>query len=304
MAVDSKHEKKIAGMKGPHSAIFTPFDQQNRINLELFERLINFQLDGGLHGFFVGGSTGEGLLLTEQERVDLFRAAVNANRGRGNVIAHVGHSSTEAAVRMAKAAAEAGVDWIASIGPVYHGKTFENAVRHYGHIARATDLPFMVYSIGAEIVPVRDARLFDIPNVCGIKYTGANFYSVQQMARLLEQPVALISGFDEQFVAGLTMGFHGGIGSTYNFAPRYYSDIYHHFQSGNIQQACELQSKINRVTFFMTQFENWSYAKAIMKYVGFDCGPGRVPFEPLTDQQYDELCEQLDAIGVLKPATS
>ncbi len=294
------YKTSIAKMRGPHAAIFTPFDENGEVNLDMLGEIANYQLDQGLHGFFVAGSTGEGLLLSESERNAVVKRAVEVTGERGNVIAHVGHPSTDVAVRLAIAAADAGADWIASVAPIYHGTSFAGAMHHYSKIAAATDLPFMVYALNAEITPERDSALFRIPNVCGLKYTGANFYSVQQMMRFVERPVALMSGFDEQFVAGQTFGFHGGIGSTYNFGPKFYADMYRLFHEGKIDEAMQQQSDINRVTYLMAKYENWSFRKAIMKYIGFDCGCCRSPYEPLADLEFDKYAKLLDELGVLK----
>ena len=296
----SSLEPQILNMRGPHAAIFTPMDQNGEVNFEMIESIVEFQLAGGLNGFFVSGSTGEGLLLSEQERTAVLRTVVEVNAGRGNVIAHVGHPSTDVAARLAVAAAEVGADWIASIGPVYHGTSFEGAIRHYSQIATATDLPFMVYSIGQEIVPDRDVAFFEIPNVCGLKYTGANVFSVQQLLRQIDRPIAVMGGFDEQFVACLSFGFSGGIGSTYNFAPKFYAEIYRLYHAGRIEEAAKLQAEINKVTYLMAQYENWSYRKAIMKYIGFDCGAYRAPYAPLSDADYEEFARKLDELGVLE----
>ncbi|MGI9516646.1 MAG: dihydrodipicolinate synthase family protein, partial [Pirellulaceae bacterium] len=110
-------------LRGPSSAIFTPFDSGNEVNLDMLSRLVEFQLAAGLSGFFVAGSTGEGLLMSEQERATVLRHVVQSVAGRGIVIAHVGHPSTDVACRLAKRAAADGADWIASVGPVYHGTT-------------------------------------------------------------------------------------------------------------------------------------------------------------------------------------
>ncbi|MGI9517912.1 MAG: dihydrodipicolinate synthase family protein, partial [Pirellulaceae bacterium] len=163
-----------------------------------------------------------------------------------------------------------------------------------------TDLPFMVYAFGNDIRWPRDKALFDLPNVCGLKYTGPNFFSVQQLARRLDKPVALMSGFDEQFVAALTMGFQGGIGSTYNFAPQYYAGIYENFQDGNIAEAARLQAEVNCVTEYMVQQENWSYRKAIMRYIGLDCGHCRAPYAPLTESEYASWAAGIDELGILQ----
>jgi N-acetylneuraminate lyase len=197
-----KFEKQVAEMGGAYAAIFTPFDSNDAVNLGMLTAIAEYQLSHGIQGFFVTGSTGEGLLLSFQERISVIKHMVEICRDRATVIAHVGHPSTGDACRLAKAAADAGADWIASVAPIYHGTTFEGALRHYQAIAAVNDLPFMIYSLGGIIDSRRDVAFFELPNVCGLKYTGANFYSVQQLARFVDRPIALMSGFDEQFVAG------------------------------------------------------------------------------------------------------
>jgi N-acetylneuraminate lyase len=295
-----RFERQISEMHGVFSAIFTPYDASGQIDLDMLRQIAEFQLQGGLRGFFVTGSTGECLLLDYRERLAVIRHLVQVTGDRATIIAHVGHPSTDYAVRLARDAAGAGANWIASVAPIYYGTTFQGALRHYRAISEATDLPFMLYSLGEQVDPLRDAAFFELPNVCGMKYTGANFFSVQQLVRNVHRPVALMSGFDEQFVAGQCFGFHGGIGSTYNFAPRYYADIYRHFQAGEIARASALQAEINQVTQLMVQYENWSYRKAIMKYIGLDCGWYRAPYAPLSEQEFADFAARLDELGVLR----
>lgn len=293
-------EKQIDQMRGPFSAIFTPFDHSNEVNFDMLGKIANFQIEQGLNGFFVTGSTGEGLLLSFEERLAVIKHVVEVSAGRAIVVAHVGHPSTDFAKRLAIGSAAVGADWVGSVAPIYHGTTFAGALRHYESISNATDLPFMVYSLGGVVDSVRDAAFFELPNVCGLKYTGANFFSVQQLMRNVKRPVALMSGFDEQFVAGQSFGFQGGIGSTYNFAPKFYADIFKHYHDGKIHEAAKIQSEINKVTELMASFENWSYRKAIMKYIGFDCGHCRSPYAPLSDKEYEQYAKQLDELAVLR----
>ncbi len=295
-----KFAEAVSRLRGPFSAIFTPFDARNQVNFEMLSRMAEFQLANGICGFFVCGSTGEGLLLSFDERVSVVSHLVEHFGSRAVVIAHVGHPSTDVAGQLAVQSQRVGAHWIASVGPIYHGTTFPGTLRHYQQIATATDLPFMIYSIGSEIVPERDRELFSIGNVCGMKYTGANFYSVQQLARQVDRPVAWMSGFDEQFVAGQLFGFQGGIGTTFNFAPEFYSGIFQLVQQEKMNEAAARQAEINKVTYLMASFENRSYHKAIMRYIGLDCGPCRAPYAALTDAEYESFVKKLDALGVLK----
>jgi N-acetylneuraminate lyase len=295
-----RHETSVAKMKGAYSAVFTPFDANNEVNFEMLASIIEFQIENGIQGFFVAGSTGEGLLLSFEERLAVTKHVVEVSNGRATVIAHVGHPSTDVATRLAIGSASVGADWIGSVTPIYHGTTFEGTYRHYQQISSATELPFMIYSLGSAVDPNRDGSFFDLPNVCGLKYTGANFYSVQQLVRNVDRPIVTMSGFDEQFVAGQSFGFSGGIGSTYNFAPKFYAEIYRLYHEGNIKEAAKIQESINRVTNLMVAYENWSYRKAIMKFIGLDCGCCRPPYAPLTDQEFETYSARLRDLDVLQ----
>ena len=286
-------------MSGVYSALFTPYDRKGKINPAMLEKLVEYQLDAGLRGFYVTGSTGEAFLLSESERKAVLEHVIRFVAGRATVIAHVGHVSTDTACALARHADKAGADWISSVGPVYYGQSFPAAVRHYTAIAGATDRPFMLYAIGTEIVPDRDAALFDIPNVCAMKYTGANFFSVQQLRAKLNRPVLFFSGFDEQSVASLSFGFDGSIGTTQNIMPDRFVRIFKLYRQDRIKEAAKIQAETNAVIALMVRSENRSYQKALMRYAGFDCGWFRAPFAPLTEDEYQAFAAEVEALGIL-----
>jgi N-acetylneuraminate lyase len=293
-------------MKGAYSALFTPYTRDNRINTDMVGRLVEHQLAGGLRGFFVGGSTGEGMLLTLDERKLLLEAVVGANRGRGKVIAHVGAVRTEDAVALARHAADAGADWVSSVPPVYFAQTFEGTLYHYRQIAEATDLPFMVYAFRTTVEPERDARLFEIRNLKGMKFTNSNYYSIQQLQLRLGAPALFLSGMDELMIAALAMGcFQGGIGTTYNLLPRHFAEICRLVNDANDAAAARpLQAEANAVIALMLKHGNMSYAKAMMRFIGLDCGYCRGPIAPLTEDEYARFAEELRAQGILREGGS
>ncbi len=298
--------REFQGMAGAHAALFTPFTADNQVNVEMLERLVEFLLAQGLRGFYLTGSTGEGLLQNETERKLVVETVVRANRGRGKVMVHVGCVATDDAVALARHAAACGVDWVSSVAPVYFGQTFEAASRHYARIAGATDLPFMIYSIGQALEPERDARFFDIPNVRGMKYTGRDYYAVQCLRRRLGQEAIFFAGCDEQLLCGLALGnvFSGGIGTTYNIIPAHFARICALAAAGRFNEAAPLQDEANRVVELMIESENRSYCKAFMKYIGLDCGAFRPPFAPLSTDEYEAFAKRIAAQGIVKAAAA
>ncbi len=293
-------------MKGAYSALFTPYTPDNRINVERVEQMVEYQLAGGLRGFFVCGSTGEGLLLTMDERKQMLEAVVRSNRRRGKVIAHVGAVRTDDSVELARHAADVGADWVASVPPVYFAQTFEGTLYHYRRIAEATDLPFMVYAFHTTVDPERDVQLFKIRNLKGMKFTNSNFYSIQQLQRRLDKPALFLAGQDEQMVAALSMGsFLGGIGTTYNLLPRHFAGICRLVLDANDAAAARpFQAEANAVVAIMLKYNNMSYAKAMMRFIGMDCGLCRAPFPPVTEEQYARLAGELREQGILKEGDS
>ena len=291
------------GMEGVYAALFTPFDRAGRLNEEMVEREVEHGLRNGLRGFYLTGGTGEGLVLSHDERVRVYRRAVKASAGRAKLIAHVGCTATDDAVRLARAAADAGVDWISSVPPVCYGMKFEDVCRHYRLIASATDRPFLIYAVnGSKIDPDRDARLFDAPNVMGMKYTGTDFYDVQRLKRRLAKETLFFSGSDQHFVAALAFGnvFSGSIGTVQNIVPGLFVAIYRAMMEGDVRSAARLQEKANRIVEFVCHAHpNASFRKGMMRYIGLDCGSFRAPQARLSEEEYEALTREADAWGLV-----
>ena len=293
---------EFKGMAGAHAAMFTPFDEKNRVNEEAIDQIVDYGIRGGLKGFYLTGSTGEGMLLTNEERKLVYRRAVQAAKGRCKLIAQVGCVRTDDAVELAKYAADVGCDWISSVAPVYFGQNFPSVLRHYKAISEATDLPFLVYAFGSAIVPERDARLFDLKNVKGIKYTGSDFFACQRLKRMLNKETIWFNGRDELLVAALAMGnvFSGGIGLDYNIIPRHFSRICELCAANDFAAAAKLQDVVNRLVELVVPglMDNWSEFKVFMKAVGIDCGPCRAPYAPLMPEREQELLARVRSLGV------
>lgn len=295
-------ESVFKNMDGAYAALFTPFTADNKVNPEMIEKVMEYGIANGLRGFYLTGSTGEGFLLGEEERKLVMETAVKAAKGRCKLIAHVGCLATDDAVKLARTAADAGIDWVSSVAPVYFGQSFEAAYRHYKTISEATDLPFMVYSIGTNLVPERDVRFFDLKNVKGMKYTGRDYYAAQCLTRKLNKEAIFFAGCDEQLLCGLALGnvFSGGIGTTYNIIPKHFADICALADKGDFKAAAVKQEEANRVVELMIESENWSTRKAMMRYIGLDCGACRAPYAPLTEEEYQTFAKRFEALGIVR----
>lgn len=295
-------EAIFEGMAGAFVALMTPFTPQNTVNLEMVDKQVAYYLDCGIRGFYVTGGTGEGLLLSMEERRAMVERVVASNAGRAKVVAHIGCLNTDDAVKLARHAEKSGVDWISAVPPVYFGQSFAAATRHYTRIASATALPFMIYANNGSVIdPARDARLFEIPNIRGMKYTGMDFYALQRLVWRLPRPTIFFSGQDQLFVPAIASGcIVGCIGTTQNIIPRHFVRMHECAARNDFAQAIQVQREANRVLELMVSDENWSYRKAMVRYLGLDVGPARPPYTPLGKEEYEEFCARIEAQGILR----
>ena len=291
--------KVFKDMAGAYSALYTPFKKDGSLNEEMIEKVIEYGIKKGLRGFYLTGSTGEGFLLSSDERKRVFSRAVKAAKGRAKLIAHVGCLATDDAVALAKYAAKVGIDWVSSVAPVYFGQNFDAAYDHYKRISSATDLPFMIYSLGADIVPDRDAKFFELKNVKGMKYTNYKYWTVQALRRKLPKDAIFFAGADEQVLSALSTGiFAGCIGTSQNIIPAHFAQICANAESNNLTAASKLQDEAVQFVELLIAKPNGSWHKSMMKYIGLDCGDGRAPNgRPLSKAEQKELFARMDALG-------
>ncbi len=295
-------------LTGIMSALLTPFDREGNVNFAVLSDMIEWELSRGLSGFYILGSTGEGLLMSEEERRCVAEAVVRQVKGRVPVVVHVGCLTTRAACALARHAAEIGAGATSSIPPFYYNVGPDGVKQYYTEVAAASGLPFYIYNIPATtgvnmaMDLVRD--LIDtVPNLRGMKYTGYDMYLLRKIIEMDEGRFNVLSGADEIMVSAQAMGADGAIGTTENLLPKVFVDAYTAFRSGNVKGAEELQAKINWTVSAFLSFPSIGAVKEIMGFLGFDVGRPRPPLLGLTDAQRGRLREMLEEIGFCRWAT-
>ena len=281
--------------KGVLPALLTPFDKNDKVNAKSVDKLVKYNLAKGVNGFYVGGSTGEGLLLTKEERMDLFEYAAAANEGKSTLIAHVGTICTSHAIEMAKEAERLGYDAISAVAPYYYGFTPQQRKQYYYDIASSVDLPMIIYNFpaanGFNLDKGTAEEMFaHNDKFIGIKHTTADLFALQQFKTMKADPI-VYNGFDEMFVGGLSMGADGGIGSTYNFMAEKFIGIYNAFRSGDIAKACAIQTEANEIIALLIKYGVFASEKYILDCLGIEMGPCRKPFLPLSEEGRTVLAE-------------
>ena len=275
-------------LAGIFSALITPFKADGSLNLDMLAPLAEFELAQGLHGFYVGGSTGEAFLQTAVERKAVLAAFAKAVNGRAKLIAHVGAISTDESIDIARAAADAGYDAVSAIPPFYFDFTAAEVLAHYRALAEATPLPLIVYNFPAKSArPLTTADLLTLlahRKIVGVKHTSQNLYQMERLKAAAPDAV-IYNGFDEMFVGGVSMGADGGIGTTFNVMGRLFVQMMEALAAGQLAQARVLQVWANEVIDLLIEVGVFPGTKAMLKLLGVDCGSCRPPFGALTSAQ-------------------
>lgn len=291
--------KKYTGL---YTALVTPFDIDGNINADALQKLMAANIEQGVDGFYVSGSTGESYLLSVQERKYLIDAVTEAACGKADVIVNIGMFATEHSIELAKYAEKKNVSALSSVPPFYFPFSKEELTQYYLNLAEATELPVIVYNIpkmsGVEFSIEDLYRLLDHEKIIGIKHTSYDLFQLQQLIQ--EYPgKSMFIGHDEIYLSALSVGAKAGIGSTYNIMAGKFAEINRCFAENKMEEARVLQGQVNNVVAALCKVGVFKGVKAILKMQGIDCGTCRKPFIELDEKQQDYLEKIAGENGVL-----
>jgi len=293
-------------LKGLTAAPHTPFTAgAEEVWVEQVEKQAEYLASQGVAGVFVGGSTGEGLSMSLEERKQLTRRWCEVASGDLRVIGHVAHNSLPEAIELTRDAASAGVDAFATMAPCYYRPdSVEQLVAFCMKIAAsAPELPFYFYDIPALTgVDLPMDRFLDcaadcIPNLAGIKYTNEDMAMFLTCRSAREGAFDMLHGRDETLLAGLALGAKGAVGSTYNFAAPLYLRLIEAFESGDMEAARLEQMRSIEMINVIAGYGYPAASKSVMGMVGVDCGPPRLPLAALEEKSINDLRVELESIG-------
>lgn len=294
-------------IKGLIDAPFTPFHEDGSLNLAPIPEYAALLARNGMKGVFINGSSGEGYMLTEEERMQLAEAWMAAVPEGFKVIVHVGSTSVMSSRRMAEHAQKIGAWGIGAMAtPFPKIGSIEQLCQYCENIASAApELPFYYYHIPAfnqAFLPMLDfLKAVDgrIPNFAGIKYTYESLYEYNRCRRYKNGKFDMLHGQDETILPCLAMGgAQGGIGGTTNYNGCNLAGIIEAWEQGDLEKARELQDFSQDVIDVICDFRgNIVGGKRIMKLIGLDLGPNRVPFMSLTAEEEAQLRTRLEAIN-------
>ena len=282
------------------TAVVTPFAEDGSLNVDAFKRLCVHLVENGSDGVVVAGTTGEAPTLSDEERLTLFAAALEAVGDRAKVVAGTGTYSTAHSVRLTREAHKLGVDAFLVVTPYYNKPPVRGIVAHFEAIAAVTDKPIVVYNIPQRVVlnldPDTLTELAEIPNVQYVKQATTDLDQARRIVS--ESGLILLAGGDELLLPFLELGAKGGIlVYTHIVGPRV-RELVTRFEAGDLEGAREIEKELTPVVEALS-VANPIPVKVALNMLGHDVGGHRLPLVEATEAEKTELRGALERAGVL-----
>lgn len=287
--------------RGIFPAIITPMTPEGKLNEEAYRQVMEFNIQAGVHGFWVAGGTGESILLDDEENRRIAEIVADQSQGRIANIMHVGAPTTTRSARLAEHAAKAGVEAICCVPPFFYRQNDDALVEHYRIIAAAADLPFFVYNLpgatGVEITPDLMAKIQErVPQLTGLKHSAPYMAYVHNF---VEMGLACLIGNSQLMLPALTIGASGCVDGPPNMAPERWVAIWQAYQAGNLAAAQQAQAQALEITRLVIASKFHATLKAVLSQrLGIDCGAPRPPGETLTSAERAALAAKVAALNL------
>jgi 4-hydroxy-tetrahydrodipicolinate synthase len=288
------------------TASVTPFDADGAVNLPKFRELAAYLVDNGSDGLVVTGTTGESPTLTDDERFELYTAAIETVGGRATIVAGTGTYDTRHSVHLTEKAHELGVDGFLVVTPYYNKPPPKGIVEHVKAIAAVTDKPIVYYNIPARVVNLVSvetlAELAQIPNVVAVKQA---WDDLEDARRIVEETgLQLYAGDDVLLLPFLELGGTGGVCvHTHVVGPQVKEQV-QAFRAGNVDRARELDAELAPAYEILGVTVGPIGIKAALNLLGHDVGGLRLPLVEATDEERERIRGCLERLGALQPAAA
>lgn len=287
-------------IRGSIHALVTPFHDDESLNLDQMRVHTDRAVHAGADGVFCLGTNGEFFQQTEDERLAVLEAVVDATGGRVPVYGGAGAVGTKETVRIAQRMQASGADVLSVITPYFAAASQDELYRHFAVVADAVDIPVLIYNIpartGNTITPATVARLAEIDNIAGVKDSSGNFDAILQIIELTDPDhFAVLAGTDSLVLPTLQAGGAGGITAVANVYPRTMVEIFQRWAAGDLDGARAAQASIRRLRNLFTLGNPNTIVKAATNAAGEAVGPCRAPFNLLGDAALAKIAETVRA---------
>ncbi len=291
--------------KGILPAVVTPLTPEGKVAEKALRKLINYLYEGGVHGIFVIGTTGEFYGLTDDERKTIIEVSVDELSGRLPVYVGTGGITTRECISLTNMAQECGATAVSVLTPMFISPSQDELYLHYKTIAENTDLPILLYNnppkTGVNISPETAEKLSVIDNIVGIKDSSGDFtLTGEYIRRTRGKSFHVLAGRDTLIHACLCHGGTGAIAACANVAPKLVVEIYEKYMAGDLAGSLEAQYRLAplRIAFNLGTFP--TVIKEALSMIGIDVGPCMDPVKPMPPADRERLKKVLSQMHLLK----
>jgi len=302
--------EEIRPLRGIIPPMVTPLEESGDLDRPALERLIQHLIEGGVHGLFILGTTGEGPALTYKLRRELIERTCQQVAGRIPVLVNVTDTAFEEAHALASHAVKSGADAVVTAPPFYFHVSQADLLRFVQRLSESVDLPLFLYNMPsltkASFAPETVARAADLPNVWGMKDSSGEIEYLQTViARMKDRPeFTILEGPEELLFTGLCMGAHGGVNGGANLLPKLYVALYERFRAGSRGEATALQKRVDELgglLYGIGEAES-SYMRGLklgLELMNICKSTLAAPFVSANAHQHEDLREKIERMGAI-----
>ena len=286
------------------TATVTPFDADGAVDYERYREVCAYLVDNGSDGVVVSGTTGEAPTLSDEERLELLRAALDAVGDRATVLAGTGTYSTAHSIHLTEQAHEAGAHGFLVVTPYYNKPPPRGIVEHFKAVAAASDRPVMVYNIPSRVViniePETMAELAEIPNVTSVKQANDD---LEQAERILELGLDLYAGDDNIVYPFLELGGRGGVCVHTHVVGPQVKEMVRRYREGDPEGSRRIHEELAPAYELLAVTTGPIQIKAALNLIGQDVGGLRLPLVEASEEERAQIRDCLERLGVLEQAS-
>lgn len=287
-------------------AVITPITAEGKFNEKAMRKLVNYLIDGGIHGLFVVGTTGEFYGLDPAEKREIFQVVMDETKGRVPVYGGTNGITTRESIALTRIAEDCKLDAVSVLTPMFISPNQEQLITHYQAIAASTSLPVLLYNnppkTGVNLTPATVAKLAETANIVSIKDSSGDLTLTAEYIRLTQgcEDFNVLVGRDTLIYGALCYGAAGSIASCGNVAPRLCADIYDKFIAGDLKGSLQAQFTLAplRIAFTIGTFP--AVIKESLEMLGIEAGPCMAPVGPMTEPERDKLRAVLVQMGLMQ----
>ena len=293
-------------LHGVIPAMLTPFTEDGKlVDLQRACDIAAHLAEQGVHGIFVGGTTGEGLLMSIDERKSLLEAILSTVGDKVKVVAHTGCLDTPHTIALTEHAAHAGAHSAAVVAPGFYRYDEAALKAHFRAVASATpDFPVLLYNLpGASKNPLSAGLVIElaetVDNIVGIKDSGGRMQLLNAILARRPEGFVVINGVDEYTLQALATGADGSVASTANVVPEIFIDLYNQVRNNDRQAAWETQKRLGNACALFQYGAMVAFYKEALRLRGVDAGFVRPPQRELTADEKKHLERGMKLAGMI-----